>query len=39
MARAKQWVLKTRVDHPEPPEEAEKQATVAACEAFINNVL
>ena len=39
MARAKQWVLKTRVARPAPPDEAEKQATVAACEAFINNVL
>ncbi len=39
MVRAKQWVLKTRVVRPMLPDEAEKQATVAAYEAFIGNVL
>ena len=36
MARTKQWMLTAR---PELPSEAEKQAIVAACEAFIASVL
>lgn len=39
MARAKQWGLKERVARPARPDEAEKQAIVAACEAFIDNFL
>ena len=39
MASAKQWMRTTRVARPEPPGEAEKEAIVAACEAFIGDVL
>jgi hypothetical protein len=39
MPSAKQWGLKTRMARPALPDEAEKRATVAACEAFINKVL
>ena len=39
MPRAKQWMRTTRVARPEPPDEAEKQVIVAACEAFIGDVL
>jgi len=39
MARAKQWVLSPRAARPAPPLESEKQEIIAACEAFIANVL
>lgn len=39
MARAKQWMPTTRAARPELPSEAEKQAILAACEAFISDVL
>jgi hypothetical protein len=39
MARAKQWARATRGARPEPPTDTEKQAIVAACEAFIRDVL
>jgi hypothetical protein len=39
MARKKQWMLTTRAARPAPPDEAEKRAIVAACEAFIRDVL
>ncbi|MBV8110687.1 MAG: hypothetical protein JO312_11370 [Hyphomicrobiales bacterium] len=39
MAKAKQWMRVTRAARPQPPGEAEKQVIVAACEAFISDVL
>jgi hypothetical protein len=39
MARKKQWIRITRAPRPAPPDEAEKGAIVAACEAFIRVVL
>ncbi len=39
MARKKQWMLRTRVVRPTLPDEAEKRDIVAACEAFIRDVL
>ncbi|MFZ1963584.1 MAG: hypothetical protein WAU78_08985 [Roseiarcus sp.] len=39
MARKKQWMRTTRAPRPVPPDEAEKREIVAACEAFIRDVL
>ncbi len=39
MARTKQWMQTTRAIRPKPPDDAEKQMIVAACEAFIVDVL
>ena len=39
MARKKQWMLTTRAARPAPPDKAEKREIVAACEAFIRDVL
>ena len=39
MARAKQWVLKSRAVRPSLPNEVDKRVIVAACEAFISDVL
>jgi len=39
MARSKQWMAATRAPRPVIPGEAEKHAIIAACEAFIRNVL
>ena len=39
MARAKQWVRTIRPARPPTVDEAEKRAIIAACEAFIANVL
>lgn len=39
MARAKQWMQTTRAARPKLPDDAEKQMIVAACEAFIADVL
>ncbi len=39
MARTKRWMPKTHTPKPELPDEAEKLAIVAACEAFITDVL
>jgi hypothetical protein len=39
MARKKHWIRTTRAARPEPPDEAERGAIVAACEAFIRDVL
>jgi hypothetical protein len=39
MARKKQWMRTTRAPRPAPSDEAEKRAIVAACEAFIRDVL
>ncbi|HXQ40500.1 MAG TPA: hypothetical protein VN821_04470 [Candidatus Udaeobacter sp.] len=39
MARVRQWVRTTRALRPALPDEAERQSIVAACEAFIRDVL
>jgi hypothetical protein len=39
MARKKQWMLATRTRRPAPPDVLEKGVIVAACEAFIRDVL
>ena len=39
MPRKKQWMPTTRAARPAPPDEAEKRLIVAACEAFIGDVL
>jgi hypothetical protein len=39
MARAKQWVRTIRAARPPMVDEAEKRAIIAACEAFIANIL
>ena len=39
MAKAKQWMQTTRAVRPDVPGDAEKQMIVAACEAFIADVL
>ncbi len=39
MARTKQWMQTARATRPKPPDDAEKQMIVAACEAFIVDVL
>ena len=39
MARKKIWMLATRAVRPTLPDEAEKRAIIAACEAFIGDVL
>lgn len=38
-ARVRQWVRTTRAPRPALPSEAERQSIVAACEAFIHDVL
>ena len=39
MARKKQWIRTTRAPQPAPPDETEKRAIIAACEAFIRDIL
>jgi hypothetical protein len=39
MTRAKQWMQTTRAARPKLPDDAEKQMIVAACEAFIVDIL
>src|ERR1700677_2610555 len=39
MARAKVWMARAQADRPELPDEADKRAIIAACEAFIRDVL
>jgi len=39
MGRRKQWIWAPRAARPALPDEAEKQAIIAACETFIRNVL
>src|SRR5487761_1641196 len=39
MARTKKWMQTNRATRPKPPDDAEKQRIVAACEAFIVDVL
>jgi hypothetical protein len=39
MARAKQWMARAQAARPDLPHEAEKQTIIAACEAFIRDVL
>ena len=39
MPPAKQWTKAARAARPERPSETEKQAIIAACEAFIDDVL
>jgi len=39
MPRAKQWMPTTRTSRQEPTSETERRAIIAACEAFIRDVL
>lgn len=39
MTKAKQWMQTTRATRPNLPDDAEKQMIVAACEAFIVDIL
>lgn len=39
MARNKQWIRTTRAPQPAPLDETEKRAIIAACEAFIRDIL
>jgi hypothetical protein len=39
MAREKQWMPSSRAPRPAPPDVLEKAVIVAACEAFIGDVL
>ena len=39
MPRKKQWMPTSRAPSPAQPDEAEKRAIIAACEAFIHDVL
>jgi hypothetical protein len=39
MARAKQWMARARAARPDLPDDSEKRMIIAACEAFIRDVL
>jgi hypothetical protein len=39
MPRKKQWMPSSRAPRPAPPDASEKAVIVAACEAFIGDVL